>query len=97
MRLLFGPHSWTCCTGPLSMSPVPPVLRSISSLSTTLLATHCQTPVCSLFVAKLKILLFNKYFPDLSSSLYLPLHLNSKHHSRLTVYLPDSLDPTCYL
>jgi len=40
------------------------------------------------------LLLFNKSYPDLSSSPYLPpvSTPNTIHHSRLTVCLPDSLD-----
>src|SRR6218665_2500359 len=52
-----------------------------------------------LFHCKLKMLLFNKSYPDLSSSPYLPPRLNSKHHSPkpsdcLPACLPDSLDLT---
>ena len=43
------------------------------------------------FHSKLKILLFNKLYPESSSSLYLPVSTpNTIHHSRLTVCLPDS-------
>src|SRR6218665_854272 len=47
-----------------------------------------------LFHSKLKTLLFNKSYPDSSSPPYLPPCLNSKHHSCLTVCIPDSLDIT---
>ena len=57
-----------------------PVLRQISDLSYELTKTLHLATSPQLFHSKLKTLLFNKSYPDSSSSPYLPPCLNSKHH-----------------
>src|SRR6218665_1013076 len=78
---------------------LPPALRQLSDPSSELTKTSPLAISPQLFHSKLKTLLFNKSYPDLSSSPYLPppppvSPPNAIHHSRLTVCLPDSLDLT---
>src|SRR6218665_293524 len=59
---------------------LPPALQQISESSYELTQTSPLKISPWLFHSKLKTLLFGKSYPDLSSSSYLPPHLNSKHH-----------------
>src|SRR6218665_512599 len=65
---------------PASLEQTPPALRQISESSYELTQTSPLKISPRLFHSKLKTLLFGKSNPDLSSSLYLPPLLNSKHH-----------------
>src|SRR6218665_2311146 len=89
--LKFSNRSIAVAVPPL-WNKLPPTLRQISDSSYELTQTSPLAISPQLFHSKLKTRLFSKSYPDLSSSLYLPPRLNSKHHSRLTVCLPDSLD-----
>ena len=62
--------------------PIWPILRTRQKPLTLLHHTMSCTMYISLqlFHSKLKTLLFNKSYPDSSSSPYLPPRLNSKHH-----------------
>src|SRR6218665_2455177 len=75
---------------------LPPALRQPSDPSFELTKTQPLAISPQLFQSKLKTLLFNKSYPDLSSSpTSLPVSTpNTIHHSHLTVCLPDSLDLT---
>src|SRR6218665_1889629 len=78
---------------PSLWNKLPPTLRQ---LSYELAKTSPLSIFPQLFYSKLKTLLFNKSYPDLSSPpTSLPVSTpNTIHHSRLTVCLPDFLDLT---
>src|SRR6218665_1963808 len=59
---------------------LPPALRQLSDPSYELTKTPPLAISPQLFHPKLKPLFFNKSYPDLSSSPYLPSRLNSKLH-----------------
>src|SRR6218665_3462238 len=71
---------------PIALPPLwnklPPALRQISDGSDPFYELTKTSPLAispQLFHSKLKTLLFNKSYPDLSSSPYLPPHLTSKY------------------
>ena len=77
------------CPASLEQTPA-----SIATNICPILRIHQTSSLASspqLFHSKPKTLLLNKSYPDSSSSSYLPPSITI-HHSRLTVFLSDSLD-----
>src|SRR6218665_3854478 len=77
--LKFADLSLAIAVPPL-WNKLPPAMRQLSDPSYELTKTSPLATSPQLFHSKLKTLLFNKSYPDLSSSLCLPPRLNSIHH-----------------
>src|SRR6218665_1680367 len=79
LSLKFADRSIAIAVPPL-WNKLPPALRQLSDPSYKLTKTSPLAISPQLFHSKLKTLLFNKSYPDLTSSPYFPSCLNSKHH-----------------